>query len=100
MHGLQEGHRDQNRPGNLHQSKKHHTETCGAFFVKAKRVRASFPRESAVHGLQESHRDYNSPVISTRTKALHGNVWCFLFYLPFTLTSPFMKKAFVAARRP
>jgi len=27
-------------------------------------------------------------------------VWCFLFYLPFTLTTPFMKKAFVAARRP
>ena len=68
MHGLQEGHRDQNRPGNLHQNKKHYTETCGAFFVKAKRVRASFTRENAVHGLQESHRDYNSPVISARTK--------------------------------
>ena len=50
-------------------NKKHYTEMCGAFFVKAKRVRASFTRESAVHGLQESRLDYNSPaVISARTK--------------------------------
>ena len=77
MHGLQEGHRDLNRPGNLHQNKKHYTETCGAFFVKAKRVRASFTRESAVHGLQEGHRDQNRP------DNLRQN-----------------KKAFVAARRP
>ena len=47
---------------------KHYTETCGAFFVKANRVRVLLNRESAVHGLQEGHRDYNSPVISTRTK--------------------------------
>lgn len=39
------------------------------------------------------------PVFSTRTKALHRNVWCFLFYLPFTLTTPFVKNAFVALRR-
>ena len=56
-------------PGNLHQNKKHYTGMCSAFFVKAKRVRASFTRESAVHGLQEGHRDYNSPVISTRKKS-------------------------------
>ena len=53
MHGLQEGHRDQNRPGNLHQNE------------------------------------------STAQKC----VVLFCFYLPFTLTSPFMKKAFVALRR-
>ena len=47
MHGLQEGHRDLNRPGNLHQNKKHYTEMCGAF----------------------------------------------LFYLPFTLTTSFVKKS-------
>lgn len=73
---------------------------CDAFFIDAERVRVLLNRESAVHGLQEGHRDYNSLVISTRTKALHRDVWCFLFYLPFTLTTPFMKKAFVAARRP
>ena len=56
-------------PGNLHQKEKHYTETCGAFFVKANRVRVLLNRESAVHGLQEGHRDYNSPVISTRTKS-------------------------------
>ena len=39
VHGLQEGHRDLNRPGNLHQKEKHYTEMCGAFFVSAKRVR-------------------------------------------------------------
>ena len=32
------------------------------------------------------------PVISTRMKALHGNVWCFFVYLPFTLRPLFMKK--------
>lgn len=54
-----------------------------------------------MHGLQEGHRDYSSPVISTRNEK-HYTEMCgaFLFYLPFTLTSPFMKKAFVAARRP
>ena len=61
MHGLQEGHRDLNRPGNLHQKEKHYTEMCGAFFVSAKRVRAQFTRKSAVHGLQEGHRDLNWP---------------------------------------
>ena len=57
-------------PGNLHQKEKHYTETCGAFFVKANRVRVLLNRESAVHGLQEGHRDYNSPVISTRKKSI------------------------------
>ena len=33
VHGLQEGHRDQNRPGNLHQKRKHYTEMCGAFLL-------------------------------------------------------------------
>ena len=46
-----------------------------------------------MHGLQEGHRDYNSPVISTRTEiTTRKHVVLFLFYLPFTLTSPFMKK--------
>ncbi len=36
------------------------------------------------------------PVISTRMKALHGNVWCFFVLSAVHLTSPFMKKAFVA----
>lgn len=36
------------------------------------------------------------PVISTRMKA----VWCFFVLSAVHLTSPFMKKAFVAARRP
>ena len=40
------------------------------------------------------------PVISTRMKALHGNVWCFFVLSAVHLTSPFMKKTFVAARRP
>nr|DAS37576.1 MAG TPA: hypothetical protein [Caudoviricetes sp.] len=35
MHGLQEGHRDLNRPGNLHQNKKHRTEMCGAYLLSA-----------------------------------------------------------------
>ena len=35
-----------------------------------------------------------------RMKALHGNVWCFFVLSAVHLTSPFMKKAFVAARRP
>lgn len=34
------------------------------------------------------------PVISTRMKALHGNVWCFFVLSAVHLTSPFMKKAF------
>jgi len=33
VHGLQEGHRDLNRPGNLHQKEKHYTEMCGAFLL-------------------------------------------------------------------
>lgn len=32
------------------------------------------------------------PVISTRMKALHGNVWCFFVLSAVHLTSPFMKK--------
>ena len=40
------------------------------------------------------------PVISTEQKHYTEPCGAFLFYLPFTLTSPFMKKAFVAARRP
>ena len=41
------------------------------------------------------------PVISTRIEGTtRKRVVLFLFYLPFTLTTPFMKKAFVAARRP
>ena len=40
------------------------------------------------------------PVISARAKALHGNVWCFFVLSAVHFTSPFMKKAFVAARRP
>ncbi len=55
------------------------------FFVAAKRVRASFTRESAVHGLQESHRDYNSPVISTRTKSTTRKrvvLFCFICRSP------------------
>ena len=41
------------------------------------------------------------PVISTRNEK-HYTEMCgaFLFYLPFTLRPLFMKKAFVAARRP
>ena len=38
------------------------------------------------------------PVISTRMKALHGNVWCFFVLSAVHLTSPFMKKTFVAGR--
>ena len=40
------------------------------------------------------------PVISTR-KRKHCTEMCgaFLFYLPFTLTTPFVKNAFVALRR-
>ena len=40
------------------------------------------------------------PVISTRMKALHGNVWCFFVLSAIHLSSPFVKKSFVAARRP
>ena len=73
--GLQEGQRDQNRPGNLHQNGKHYTEMCGAFFVDAKRVRAQLSRESAVHGLQEGHRDQNRPGnLHQKEKALRRNV--------------------------
>ena len=58
--------------------KKHCTETCGVFFVVAKRVRAWLTQESAVHGLQESHRDQNRPgILHQKEKALHRNVWCF-----------------------
>ena len=39
------------------------------------------------------------PVFSTRRKSTTQKCVA-LFYLPFILTSPFMKKAFVAARRP
>ena len=38
MHGLQEGHRDQNRPGILHQKEKHRTGTCGAFLFLLKPI--------------------------------------------------------------
>ena len=58
--------------------KKHCTETCGVFFVVAKRVRAWLTQESAVHGLQEGHRDQNRPgILHQKEKALHRNVWCF-----------------------
>ena len=40
VHGLQEGHRDQNRPGNLHQKEKALHRNVWCFFVVAKRVRA------------------------------------------------------------
>ena len=33
VHGLQEGHRDLNRSGNLHQKEKHYTEMCGVFLL-------------------------------------------------------------------
>ena len=83
MHGLQEGHRDYNSPVISTRTKALHGNVW-CFFVAAKRVRASFTRESAVHGLQESHRDYNSPVISTRTKKRlsqpSGRDKRFLFY--------------------
>ena len=80
MHGLQEGHRDQNRPGNLHQKKKHYTEMCGAFFVAAKRVRVSLSWESAVHGMQEGHRDLNWPG-NLHQKEKHYTEMCGAFLL-------------------
>ena len=55
------------------------------FFVKAKRVRVSLSRESAVHGLQEGHRDYNSPVISTRNESATQKcvvLFCFICRSP------------------
>ena len=72
-------------PGNLHQKQKALHKNVWCFFVAAKRVRASFTRESAVHGLQESHRDYNSPVISTRTKSTTRKrvvLFCFICRSP------------------
>ena len=33
------------------------------------------------------------PVISTRMKALHGNVWCFFVLSAVHLTSPFHEKS-------
>ena len=81
MHGLQEGHRDQNRPGILHQKEKALHRNVWCFFVVAKRVRAQLTQESAVHGLQEGHRDQNRPgILHQKEKAPHGNVWCFSFY--------------------
>lgn len=40
LHGLQESHRDQNRPGILHQKEKALHRNVWCFFVVAKRVRA------------------------------------------------------------
>ena len=80
--GLQEGHRDLNRPGNLHQKEKALHRNVWCFFVDAKRVRAQLSRESAVHGLQEGHRDQNRPGnLHQKEKALHRNVWCFFVFL-------------------
>ena len=65
MHGLQEGHRDQNRPGNLHQKEKALHRDVWCFFVNAERVRVWLTRESAVHGMQEVTVIRIGPVIST-----------------------------------
>ena len=79
MHGLQEGHRDQNRPGNLHQKKALHRNVW-CFFVAAKRVRVWLSRESAVHGPQEGHRDQNRPG-NLHKKALYFVGSMVLFFL-------------------
>ena len=80
-------------PGNLHQKEKHYTETCGAFFVKANRVRVLLNRESAVHGLQEGHRDYNSPVISTRTESTAQRCVVLFVLSAVHLNAPFHEKS-------
>ena len=85
MHGLQEGHRDQNRPGNLHQKEKALHRNVWCFFVVAKRVRVQLTQESAVHGLQEGHRDQNRPgnlhqnESTTRKRVV---LFCFICRLP------------------
>ena len=60
--------------------KKHCTETCGVFFVVAKRVRAWLTQESAVHGLQEGHRDQSRPgILHQKEKHRTETYGAFLF---------------------
>lgn len=51
-------------------------------------------------GLGISQAKFAEIIGSTQSSTnRYENVWCFLFYPPFTLTPPFVKKAFVALRR-
>ena len=43
MHGLQEGHRDQNRPGNLHQKALYFVGSMVLFFLYRRRKRRELP---------------------------------------------------------
>ena len=46
VHGLQEGHRDQNRPGNLHQKSTVLRRKYGAFlFIQTQKKGGSFPQK-------------------------------------------------------
>ena len=77
--------------------RKHCTEMCGAFLLLPNERGPSSAGRAPCMDCKRVTVIRIGPVISTRMKKHYtGMCGAFLFYLPFTLTTPFVKKGAVA----